>query len=133
MKIKLSSTKAARNLGDCLARIKHAGDRFVLMKNNRPIAELGPVAGSRRTTVGDLWNAMKEASVDEDFAHDLERVNRSDRVLENPWPFPVSGSTYSNAGISITPHAGEKRCCRESSLCATRKLPDLCLRGPSFR
>ncbi len=86
MKIEVSSTEAARNLGDFLARIKHTGDSYVIMKNNRPVAELGPVAGARGTTLGRLWNALREVSVDGDFASDLDRVNRSDTVMENPWP-----------------------------------------------
>jgi antitoxin (DNA-binding transcriptional repressor) of toxin-antitoxin stability system len=85
MKIRISSTEAARNLGECLARIKHTGDRFVLMKNRRPVAELGPVSGTRRTTLRMLWAAMRESRADEAFARDLERVNASDVPLENPW------------------------------------------------
>jgi len=85
MKIEISSTEAARNLGDCLARIKHRGDRFLLMKNNRPIAELGPVPGTRGTTLRGLWETMRNAKVDEEFARDLERVNTGDAPLENPW------------------------------------------------
>lgn len=85
MKIKISSTEAARNLGDCLARIKHRGDRFILMKNRRPVAELGPVSGTRGATLHMLWKAMREARADEDFARDLERVNAADVPMENPW------------------------------------------------
>lgn len=85
MKIRISSTEAARNLGECLARIRHTGDRFVLMKNRRPVAELGPVSGTRRTTLRTLWAAMRDTRADEDFARDLERVNSSDAPAENPW------------------------------------------------
>lgn len=86
MKIAISSTEAARTLGDCLARIRHTGDRFIIMKNNRPVAELGPVSGTRGTTLHALWTALKEVGADEEFAKDLERVNASDTVMENPWP-----------------------------------------------
>ena len=85
MKIKIASTEAARNLGECLARIRHTGDRFILMKNRRPVAELGPVSGARRSTLRRLWTAMRESRADEDFARDLERVNASDTPMENPW------------------------------------------------
>jgi antitoxin (DNA-binding transcriptional repressor) of toxin-antitoxin stability system len=85
MRTIISSTEVARNLGDFLARVKHKGDRFVIMKNNRPVAELGPVSGVRETTLGALWAAMREVKVDEDFAGDLERVNTADSVMENPW------------------------------------------------
>lgn len=86
MKIRISSTVAARSLGECLARIRHTGDRFVLMKNRRPVAELGPVSGTRRATLRALWMAMREAKADEDFARDLERVNAADAPMVNPWP-----------------------------------------------
>jgi prevent-host-death family protein len=85
MRVRISSTEAARNLGDCLARIRHRGERFVITKNNRPIAELGPVSGVQGTTLGELWTAMREVRTDEDFAADLERVNAADAVMENPW------------------------------------------------
>lgn len=85
MKIEISSSEAARKLGDCLARIKHTGDHFVLTKNNRPIAELRQVPESRETTLGTLLAAMRSVEVDEDFAGDLEKANASDIVLENPW------------------------------------------------
>ena len=86
MKINVSSTEAARNLGDILARIKHTGDCYVLTKNNKPVAELGPVPGAAHATLGRLWDALHEVSVDDDFARDLERVSRSDSAMENPWP-----------------------------------------------
>lgn len=85
MKIRISSTEAARNLGDCLARIRHTGDRYLLMKNHRPVAELGPVSGGRGSTLRLLWAAMRETGADEDFARDLERVNSSDLPMDNPW------------------------------------------------
>ena len=86
MKIEISTTEAARNLGECLARIRHTGDRYVLTRNRRPIAELGPVSGMSHTSLRRLWTAMRETGVDKDFAKDLERVNASDSAQDNPWP-----------------------------------------------
>jgi len=85
MKIEISSTDAARNLGECLARIKHTGDRYVLTKNRKPVAELVPVSGARETSMRRLWEAMREVRSDEDFAADLKRVNDADEVMPNPW------------------------------------------------
>lgn len=85
MKIEISTTEAARNLGECLERIRHTGDRYVLMKNRRPVAELVPVPAARKTTLRALWEAMRETRADEGFARDLERVNSSDTILDNPW------------------------------------------------
>ena len=85
MKIEISTTEAARNLGECLARIKHTGDRYILLKNRKPVAELGPVAGSRGTTMRQMWIAMRDMKADSAFASDLERVNQSDEIMQNPW------------------------------------------------
>jgi len=85
MKEIISSTEAARNLGEYLARVRHRGERFVIVKNNKPIAELGPVSGSRETTLAALWAVLREVRADDDFAADLERVNAADIILENPW------------------------------------------------
>ena len=84
MTVHVSTTWAARNLGDCLARIKHTGDQFVLLKNGRPVAELVPVAGSR-ATLREVWDALSSVPFDADFADDLQAVNSADQALENPW------------------------------------------------
>ena len=84
MTVRVSATWAARNLGDCLARIKHTGDRFVLLENGRPVAELVPVARSR-ATLREVWDALSSVPVDADFAADLQAVNSADRVLDNLW------------------------------------------------
>jgi len=46
----ISTTEAARHLGDYLSRVKHKGEHFLLTKNDQPIAELSPARGSRRAT-----------------------------------------------------------------------------------
>ena len=83
MTVRVSATWAARNLGDCLTRIKHTGDRFVLLENGRPVAELVPVARSR-ATLREVWDALSSVPVDADFADDLQAVNSADRVSAAP-------------------------------------------------
>jgi len=81
----ISSTKAAKNFGDCLARVKHGGESLLICRKNTPVAVLGPVPGAGRITVKefvDLWNGQ---AFDGQFADDLEKVNREDQPLENPW------------------------------------------------
>jgi len=85
MKIEISSTKAVRHFGDCLARIKHRGDRFVIIRNGEPVAEMGPVAGGRRATWAELENAVRGQPCDAMFADDLDAVNRVDQIPANPW------------------------------------------------
>lgn len=84
MSVKISSTKAARNLGDCLARIKHAGETFVLTKNDKPVALLAPLPAPRTAPLKDVVEALRQLPPDPGFSDALEEVNASDRPLENP-------------------------------------------------
>ena len=81
----ISTTEAARHLGDFLARVKHKGEHFLLTKNDRPIAELAPARGSRRATWAELSAAVAHLPQDPTFADDLERVNDADQLPDNPW------------------------------------------------
>jgi prevent-host-death family protein len=83
--ISITSTEAARHLGDYLARVKDNGERFLVTKNDEPVAELSPAGGSRRATWGELKAAMIGHTFDADFADDLERVNESDQLASDPW------------------------------------------------
>jgi len=81
----ISSTEAVRSFGDCLARVRHAGESFLICKNNQPVATLAPPPGNARLTVAEFIQVWQNLSLDADFADDLERVNQDDRPLENPW------------------------------------------------
>jgi antitoxin (DNA-binding transcriptional repressor) of toxin-antitoxin stability system len=83
--ISISSTEAARHLGDYLARVKHKGEHFILTKNDQAIAELSPARGSSRGTWGELKAVMKNFRMDAAFADDLEKVNEADQLATNPW------------------------------------------------
>lgn len=85
MKFKISASKAVRQFGDCLARVKYRGDRFVITKNDEPVAELAPVAGVRRGTLGDVLEVLRNHRPDSGFADDLEAIGRADRPLKDPW------------------------------------------------
>jgi prevent-host-death family protein len=83
--ISISSTEAARHLGDYLARVKHKGERFIVTKNDQPIAELSPAKGASRVTWGELKAIFGSKPIDPKFADDLERVNSADQPEGNPW------------------------------------------------
>lgn len=85
METVISSTEAARHLGDVLARVKHAGETFLLTKSDKPLARLIPVGPTSRATGAAIVEALSRLPHDPDFANDLERVNRMDRVPDNPW------------------------------------------------
>lgn len=85
METTISSTDAARHMGDVLARVKHAGESFVLTKSDKPLARLVRFSGSSRASGAEIMKALNDLPWDPGFADDLERVNRMDRLPENPW------------------------------------------------
>ncbi|MGF1677874.1 MAG: type II toxin-antitoxin system Phd/YefM family antitoxin [Candidatus Methylacidiphilales bacterium] len=85
MESTITSTEAARHLGDILARVKHAGESFIVTKSDKPLARLGPVGCSSRATGAEIMKALESLPHDPDFADDLEKVGRMDRIPENPW------------------------------------------------
>ncbi len=84
MKTIVTSTHLVRNLGDCLARVKYRGEKFVIKKNDEIIAELLPSGDSGDATWSELAAAVAAYPADADFADDLERVNQFDSPPENP-------------------------------------------------
>jgi antitoxin (DNA-binding transcriptional repressor) of toxin-antitoxin stability system len=81
----ISTTEAARNLGDYIARIKHTGETFILQKNDKVVAALGPLSRTRTVTLREFWNLWRRLPPDPGFADDLEAVNKADRAPRNPW------------------------------------------------
>jgi len=85
MKLEISSTKAARQFGDCLARVKYRGDTFVITRNHEKVAELSPAEGSFGGHWSEICAALSNLPRDPEFADDLESVNRLDVAPNNPW------------------------------------------------
>ena len=90
MKNRPSVTDVARNFAEYINRVAYRGERFVLMKGRKPVAELRPVPGGR--TVGDLMDllaSLPPLSEDEaaSFAQDIEAVRSvtPPAELRNPW------------------------------------------------
>lgn len=85
MKLEISSTKAARQFGDCLARVKYRGDTFIITRNDERVAELTPVGGNAGAKWSEICEALAGFPAYSGFADDLEAVNRLDKVPDNPW------------------------------------------------
>ena len=81
----MSAIWATRNFEECLARVEDTGDQFVVVKDGKPVAALVPVAGSRRATLRQVWDALASVRADASFADDLLSVNQTDRIPDNPW------------------------------------------------
>ena len=85
MDITISSTEAARHLGDVLAKIKHTGQSFLLTKSAKPLARIVPVAPRLGGSGEEINRVLACLPFDPGFADDLERVNRLDSIPANPW------------------------------------------------
>lgn len=81
----ITTTEAARHLGDVLARVKHTGESFLLTKNDKPLARLSPIRSNCHATGAMIAAALANLPHDPGFADDLERVNQMDRIPDNPW------------------------------------------------
>lgn len=71
------------NVGDVLRRAE-AGERIVVTVNDRPVAELGPVTGTR--PVATLATLRALAPADDAWLVDQQRVRDEDRERAvDPW------------------------------------------------
>jgi antitoxin (DNA-binding transcriptional repressor) of toxin-antitoxin stability system len=52
-----SVTEVARHFADYINRVVYRGERFVLMRGNRPVAELGPLPAEAEAFADDLISA----------------------------------------------------------------------------
>lgn len=85
-----SVTEIARNFADYINRVVYRGERFVLVRGNRPVAELGPLpAGRRLGELPALLDSLPRLSEDEaaEFAGDLAEANSALPAAEvrDPW------------------------------------------------
>jgi prevent-host-death family protein len=85
METAISTTEAARHLGDILARVKHKGESFLFTKNDKPVARLIPAQISHFPTGAEIMKALERLPIDPGFADDLERIGRADQIAKNPW------------------------------------------------
>ncbi|HEX8273485.1 MAG TPA: hypothetical protein VF615_12690 [Longimicrobiaceae bacterium] len=87
-----SVTDVARNFAEYINRVAFRGERFVLMRGKRPVAELRPVAtGKRLRELPALLASLPRLSESEavELAADLDAARRdlSQASLRDPWEF----------------------------------------------
>lgn len=85
-RIRISSTELARSVGEILGRVRYGGESFVIERNGKEVAVLGPCRSAPRHSlreIAEVW--ISAGPSDPAFAVALERVEREDRPLENPW------------------------------------------------
>ena len=90
MRISESVTEVARHFADYINRVAFRGERFVLMRGNKPVAELCPVPmGARLGDLPDVLGSLPRLSESEAvaFATDLEsaRDELKRATVRDPW------------------------------------------------
>lgn len=88
--IKVTVTKVAKNFSDFINRVNYKGERFILIKGKKAVAEINPVI--RGKVLGDLpeiISKLPKLSKEEleGFSKDLEkaRTDNVDEKLRDPW------------------------------------------------
>jgi antitoxin (DNA-binding transcriptional repressor) of toxin-antitoxin stability system len=86
----LSVTEMVRGFSDYVNRVAYRGERFILLKGRKPVAELRPVPAGR--LLGELEDVLRSLpALNEteaaDFAADIEeaRARLPREVLRDPW------------------------------------------------
>lgn len=54
MPTRLTVTEVVRNFSDILGRVRFKGERFILVKGGKPVAELGPTDAAAPVRLGEL-------------------------------------------------------------------------------
>jgi antitoxin (DNA-binding transcriptional repressor) of toxin-antitoxin stability system len=90
MRINPSVTEVARNFAEYINRVAFRGERFVLMRGKKAVAELRPVpSGKRLGDLPELMSSLPRLGADEAerLAIDLERVQAElrERSPRDPW------------------------------------------------
>jgi antitoxin (DNA-binding transcriptional repressor) of toxin-antitoxin stability system len=90
MRFNPSVTEVARHFADYINRVAFRGERFTLMRGNKPVAELRPVPAGRR--LGELPELLAslprlspaDAAV---LAEDLDAARQeiAEQPLRDPW------------------------------------------------
>jgi len=90
MKITASVTDVLRNFSEYINRVAFRGERFILVRGNKPVAELSPVpVGTRLGDLASLLESLPKLGEEEalSFERDLEavRAELGGYGPEDPW------------------------------------------------
>lgn len=91
MKTSLSVTETARNFSDIINRVTYKGERFILLKGKKAVAEISPIKGGRPLSeLPEILEKLPALSKKEaeSFAKDLEQLHQENRGTEgvnDPW------------------------------------------------
>jgi antitoxin (DNA-binding transcriptional repressor) of toxin-antitoxin stability system len=84
----ITVTEAARNFADCINRAHYQNVTFVLLKNGKPFARIGPDS-EKRCTGQDLARALATVELTAEEArnwhHDLRSARESVKMPADKW------------------------------------------------
>lgn len=90
MKLAVNITEVLRNFSDYINRVVYRGERFILVRGGKPVAELSPVpSGTRLGDLPALLASLPRLSAEEAgaFADDLTRARAvtDSQTSRDPW------------------------------------------------
>ena len=91
MESQLPVKELARNFADYINRVVYRGERFVIVRSNRPVAELWPLpVGRRLGELPALLSSVPHLDPDEAAAFeadlDAARAEVAALPIRDPWP-----------------------------------------------
>jgi len=88
---RVSVTELLRNFSDILGRVRFRGERFIILRGGKPIAELGPTVEAPIVRLRDLPGILSslpplDPEEIEQFAADLRSLREAVGTIPNqPW------------------------------------------------
>ena len=85
----LTVTELSRKLTEYINRVLYRGERFVLTRGNKPVAEIRPIRSAPKLSeLPAIYASMRHLSREdaEDFAKDIEAARNSELMEDyDPW------------------------------------------------
>ena len=89
MRFRSNGSDVARNFAEYVNRVAYKGERFILMRGKKPVAELSPVmVGRRMADLPEILASLPRLGADDAvaFAEDLEKA--ASELNRHPVPDP---------------------------------------------
>jgi len=85
---KITLSEASRNFSDYINRVAYRGERFILIKGNRAVAEISPIiAGRKLSELSQIFKDVPKLDPTDDFETDAKRIRKEQNKgdIKNPW------------------------------------------------
>jgi antitoxin (DNA-binding transcriptional repressor) of toxin-antitoxin stability system len=79
---RLTATEAARGFAEMLDAVERNGETFVVLRNGRPVARIGPTPAAHGAAVKE---ALRGGPPDGEWADELRALRSTLRVEERDW------------------------------------------------